>query len=193
MNLPNKLTVLRLIMAAGYFVLLSALGRDLQGPAWLIDLALAIFLLAVLTDIIDGYLARSRQMITKFGRMIDPLADKILVCGSLIFFVSWTSLVPFIPAWLVVVIIFSELLTQGLRGLIEAKGIPFPSVSWGKNKMAIQSITIVYILFYSGHLINVYWAAVVLNSLIWLTLISTVFSGLSYLVKASKLIHSQEI
>ncbi len=185
--------MLRLIMAAGYFVLLSTLGRNLQGPTWLIDLALIIFILAVLTDVIDGYLARSRHMVTKFGRMVDPLADKILICGSLVFFVSWTSLAPFIPAWLVVIIVFSELMTQGIRGLIEAKGIPFPSVSWGKNKMAIQSITVVCILIYSGHLIDNLWAAVTLKSLVWLTLISTVFSGTSYLIKASKFIHSQEI
>ncbi|MCK4909105.1 MAG: CDP-diacylglycerol--glycerol-3-phosphate 3-phosphatidyltransferase [Planctomycetes bacterium] len=194
MNIANRVTVLRFLIGIIYFVLLSFYdgsvnlkGADHQETKWLLLLGLILFIIAALTDLLDGYLARKYNIVTKFGRVSDPLIDKIIVCGSFIFFVSWNNLNMFLPTWIVVVIIGREFLVSGLRGFLESEDIPFASTMWGKLKMLSQIITISCILFYLCYLSEMNWAGVVLKGLIWLTLVATVVSGLTYLWKIKSL------
>ena len=140
MNLPNKLTVLRFLIAIVYFIILSFYDKAEAATAWLMRPALLLFIIAALTDFFDGYLARRYQTVTKFGRISDPLIDKIIICGSFIFFTGWNNLNYFLPPWIVVVIVAREFMVSGLRGLMESHGIPFASTIWGKQKMLCQTI-----------------------------------------------------
>lgn len=191
MNLPNKITVSRFFLSIIYFVLLyfAVFGEAVE--VGIIDISLAVFIVAALTDALDGYLARKYKMITYFGRIADPFVDKILICGSFIFFLSWNVLFPFLSSWMVVVIITREFLVHGIRGMAESRGIAFPSTAWGKQKTLIQCLTIIWIIFYVGHLRDQAIPMTVLKSFIWLTIISTVISGLTYFYKARQLLRNE--
>tara|TARA_R110002096_G_scaffold233086_11_gene423117 strand:- start:8926 stop:9510 length:585 start_codon:yes stop_codon:yes gene_type:complete len=186
MNLPNQLTVARLFLSFVFVALLS-----LEGVAYAQTAALLIFAIAAITDFLDGYLARKHQLITNFGKLMDPLADKVLMCAG---FVLLTRL-ELIPAWMVVVILAREFLVTGLRLLASAEGVVLAAENLGKYKTIIQIVTIIYFLiflassepllqflkpvfdsFYLGpdHL------GQVLN---WLSLILTLWSGVSYVSK----------
>ena len=195
MNIPNKITVSRLVLSIIYFVLLYLAGLDTIPEKFdkaIFYAGMAVFSVAALTDVLDGYLARRYNIVTKFGRIADPFVDKVLICGSFIFFVSWPSLKPFISSWMVLVIVFREFLVHGLRTIIESKGISFGSTVWGKQKTLTQCITIIWTLFYLVYLRYnpemEWWAGTILHSLIWLTLFSTVFSALTYFYKTRKML-----
>ena len=88
-NLPNQLTIARLILSVVFFILLAQYNhRDPDRPIWMLDVAFGVFIIAALTDILDGYLARSRGLVTALGRILDPLADKVLICGAFILFLG---------------------------------------------------------------------------------------------------------
>lgn len=194
MNIPNKVTVSRLFLAIVYFFLLHLAGLDERPERFdrvIFYAGMAVFIVAALTDALDGYLARKYNIVTKFGRIADPFVDKVLICGSFIFFVSWPSLKPFISSWMVVVIIFREFLLHGLRTIAESKGVSFGSNIWGKQKTMIQCITIIWALFYLVYLRDTSgasWSAIILHSLIWLTLFSTVFSAVIYFYRTRKML-----
>lgn len=192
MNIANKLTVSRFFLSIIYFVLLYLTldGERLNEP--ILNASLALFIIAALTDAVDGYFARRTNTVTHFGRIADPFVDKILICGSFIFFVTWPPLDFFLSSWMVVVIVTREFLVHGIRALAESKGIAFPSTAWGKQKTFIQCITIIWILFHLGHLQGLLWSEVILSALIWLMLISTVFSGLTYFYKARQLLRKMD-
>lgn len=185
MNLPNRLTVGRLLLATIYFTLMAFVGKrnDI-----LVDICLGIFIIAVLTDVLDGYLARRYNMVTIFGRIADPFVDKVIVCGSFVFLASWEVLRDFIPAWMVVIILAREFIVSTLRSFAESRGISFASTFWGKHKMAVQSFTIGCALFYLGHMQGVLWAGVILKILIWLTISITIISGLIYLARGWRIL-----
>ena len=136
MNLPNILTLLRL----GLTVLL-VVSLSVEYPAHF-AIALLVFLLASLTDYLDGVIARKWNLITDFGKLMDPLADKILTASAFI------CLIPFgaLPAWAVIIIISREFLITGLRLLASSKGVILPAEKLGKHKTAWQMITIVFFL-----------------------------------------------
>jgi CDP-diacylglycerol--glycerol-3-phosphate 3-phosphatidyltransferase len=194
MNLPNKVTVSRLFLAIVYFFLLHLAGLDERPEKFdkaVFYAGMAVFIVAALTDSLDGYLARRYNIVTKFGRIADPFVDKVLICGSFIFFVSWPSLKPFISSWMVLVIIFREFLLHSLRTIVESKSVSFGSNIWGKQKTFVQCIAIIWTLFYLVYLRYTSaesWAAVMLHSLIWLTLFSTVFSALIYFYQTRKML-----
>lgn len=190
MNLPNKITVSRFFLSIIYFVLLYFAVYKSTINIRMLDISLAVFIIASLTDVLDGYLARKYKMVTLFGRVADPFVDKILICGSFIFLVSWDVVQPYLSSWMVVVIVTREFLVHGIRGMAESRGIAFPSTAWGKQKTLIQCLTIVWILFYVGHLQADAIAINIMFSLIWLTIISTVISGLTYFYKARQLIRN---
>ena len=123
MNLPNKLTVLRVIMVP-FFVLFML--TDLGGEAgkWI---ALVIFCLASLTDMLDGKIARARNLVTNFGKFMDPLADKLLVCSAMICLIPTGQL----PAWVVIVIIAREFIISGFRLVASDSGIVIAASYWG--------------------------------------------------------------
>lgn len=136
MNIPNKITVGRIGLT---FVMVGFLTAGIPFGK---TLGLITFGLAGLSDWLDGMLARKWQKITVFGQLMDPLADKILVCAAFVSFVS----IGRVPAWIVITIISREFVVTGLRLLAAQKGRILPAGPWGKHKMIWQSITIVVIL-----------------------------------------------
>ena len=123
MNLPNKLTILRMIMIPFFLVALMVPG--IPGGKWI---ALALFCLASLTDMLDGKIARKYNLITDFGKFMDPLADKLLVCSAMIALIDLDR----IPAWVVIVIIAREFIISGFRLVASDNGIVIAAGWWGK-------------------------------------------------------------
>jgi CDP-diacylglycerol---glycerol-3-phosphate 3-phosphatidyltransferase len=181
MNLPNILTLSRL----GLTVLLVG-SLSVEYP-WRFAIALLLFLLASLTDYLDGVLARRWNLITDFGKLMDPLADKILTASAFI------CLIPFgaLPAWAVIVIISREFLITGLRLLASSKGMILPAEKLGKHKTAWQMITIVFFLALLAaddftpegtEIVDLLWGYGG-AALVTITVVLTVFSGSAYLWK----------
>ncbi len=185
MNLPNKLTVSRILLTFVFMVFLYTNGVPAKA------LALVTFLLASFTDALDGYLAKKSGQVTDFGRLMDPIADKILVLSALLAFVEKGI----IPAWMVVIIIFRDVTVTGLRILAMSKGKVISSDGGGKNKTAWQLLTIIVILVFlmlkeGGGRAFAFWNAgfehgyrdtIYLIMLVAVTL--TLISGIRYLVK----------
>src|SRR5450432_3214154 len=144
MNLPNKLTVSRFALTA---LFLWALFSPFQFND---TLALFFFNLAGITDFLDGKIARSRKLITNFGTLMDPLADKILICSAFVAFVESTHLNPNAPvkvaAWMVIVIVARELAITGLRLLAASKNVVLAAEKFGKHKTISQIVAIISIL-----------------------------------------------
>jgi len=187
MNLPNKLTVSRLWLTAIFVVCFVV---DVPGRY---SVALLVFLAATLTDFLDGVLARKRGLITDFGKLMDPLADKILTASA---FISLCAIGKF-PAWAVIAIISREFLITGLRSLAASKGIVVPADRLGKNKTAWQMITIIYFLLLlsvgewsSAHWVDIAWRYGS-PGLVAVTVILTVYSGIAYFWKNRTLIETE--
>lgn len=170
MNLPNKLTVLRVIMVP-FFVLFML--TDLGGEAgkWI---ALVIFCLASLTDMLDGKIARSRNLVTNFGKFMDPLADKLLVCSAMICLIPTGQL----PAWVVIVIIAREFIISGFRLVASDSGIVIAASYWGKFKTVSQMLMVIVLIADLGGVFDMIGTA-----LIWIALILTVVSLVDYIAK----------
>ena len=139
MNLPNKLTILRVIMIPFFvFFLLSGVGGS--ASKWI---ALVIFAAASITDTLDGYIARRDNLITDFGKFMDPLADKLLVCSALICLIQLGQL----PAWIVIIIISREFIISGFRLVAADNGIVIAASYWGKFKTTFQMIAVILMIF----------------------------------------------
>ena len=138
MNLPNKLTMLRVLLIPVFVVLLLA---DFWGK-WLDYLALAVFIIASLTDMLDGMIARKYNLITNFGKFMDPLADKLLVCSAMICLLDLGR----IPAWVVIVIIAREFIISGFRLVASDKGVVIAAGYIGKAKTVTQMIMIMLMI-----------------------------------------------
>jgi CDP-diacylglycerol--glycerol-3-phosphate 3-phosphatidyltransferase len=186
MNLPNRLTLGRLILTVFFVAFLST------DTHWGEVVALALFILASLTDWLDGYLARRLNQMTNFGKLMDPLADKVLVASALICLIPLGAL----PAWAVIVIITREFLITGLRQLAAGQGHILPADPLGKHKTAWQFITILFflILLAAGDIfgdesrwLRFLWVKVG-PILIGITIILTIYSGLAYLWKNRNLL-----
>ncbi|MHC4235957.1 MAG: CDP-alcohol phosphatidyltransferase family protein, partial [Planctomycetota bacterium] len=177
-NLPNQITMGRLVLAAVVFFILLA-GYDQKSPRPLcLDVCFGIFVVAALTDALDGYLARKQDQVTSLGRVLDPFVDKVLICGAFVFFASQGFVdgnhvnVTGVKAWMVVVILGRELLVTELRGSTESRGEPYGALAFGKLKMIMQSVTAAVILFAVAHSDTIFGSRpfVVLKTvLIWLT------------------------
>ncbi|WP_411682956.1 CDP-diacylglycerol--glycerol-3-phosphate 3-phosphatidyltransferase [Clostridium thailandense] len=137
MNLANKLTLLRILLVPFFLIFITIKDIPYGKP-----IAIAIFVIASITDKLDGYIARSRNQITRFGKFMDPLADKLLVTAALI------SLVEFhiIPAWAAMIIVAREFAVTGLRSIAAAEGIVIAASNWGKAKTVTQIIAIIMAL-----------------------------------------------
>lgn len=138
MNLPNKLTILRVILVVPFVVFMLA-GKCEGASRWI---ALAIFIIASLTDTLDGYIARKYHLITDFGKFMDPLADKLLVCSALICLVSLGRLY----TWVCIIIIAREFIISGFRLVASDNGIVIAASWWGKIKTVCQMAMIIVIL-----------------------------------------------
>jgi CDP-diacylglycerol--glycerol-3-phosphate 3-phosphatidyltransferase len=141
MNLPNKLTVSRLALTLAF--LLAVFSRTGAGDA----LALAVFIAASLTDLFDGRIARQRRQITNFGVLMDPLADKVLICSAFIAFVDRGLM----PGWMVVIIVARELAITGLRLLAASQNVVLAAEGFGKHKTVSQIVAIIAILVAAGY------------------------------------------
>ena len=170
MNLPNKLTILRVMMIP--FFVFSLLAYDGTNPG-LRYVAAVIFVAASLTDLLDGKIARKYNLVTNFGKFMDPLADKLLVCSALICMVELKQL----PAWMVIVIISREFIISGFRLVASDKGIVIAASYWGKWKTTFQMIGVVLLI------LNIEKLSVVTTIVIWIALILTVISLIDYIVK----------
>ena len=209
-HIPNALTVLRLLLAIVFFTLLAFYQYEGRGDRALLYVALVIYVAALVTDFLDGYLARRWKVEGAFGRVVDPLVDKVLVLGSFAFFAGKNFIIPeFDPAQIgdptfkvftitgvapamVVVMLTRELLVTGLRGISESGGQSFGAVWTGKVKMAVQSVAILIILLYVNFFPklggNWLFAARIFRDIaIWTTIAITVYSGLVYIQKAISL------
>ena len=140
MNLPNKLTLLRVIMIPFFVVcLLYGGGQDRT----LRYVSAAIFIAASLTDMLDGKIARKYNLVTNFGKFMDPLADKLLVCSALICLIELGQL----PAWIVIVIINREFIISGFRLIASDNGVVIAASYWGKFKTTFQMIAVILLIF----------------------------------------------
>lgn len=169
LNLPNKLTLLRVILVPVFIVFLY-IG---QNNTVFKILALIVFCAASLTDALDGHIARSRNLITNFGKFMDPLADKLLVCSALICFVELGS----IPAWIVIIIIAREFIISGFRLIASDRGVVIAANKWGKAKTVSQMITIILLI------LDIPQIQIVTNIMIIIMTILTVVSLVEYIVK----------
>ena len=179
MKLPNKLTILRVIMIP--FFLVALLVDGIPAGKWV---ALAIFIIASFTDMLDGKIARKYNLITNFGKFMDPLADKLLVSAALI------ALIPLgkIPAWIVIVIISREFIISGFRLIASDNGIVIAASYWGKIKTVTQMVMIVLLIAdFSNSIIDVLETV-----FIYLALALTVISLLDYLIKNKNVLKDGE-
>ena len=192
LNVPNQITIARLALAILFFVVLSQYEHGVA-PIWKLDLATAIFVLAAASDFLDGYLARKWGQVTPLGRVLDPMVDKILVCGAFILFLDPGFLdknghnVTEMQAWMVLVIVGRELLVTGLRGFNESQGHAFGASLHGKLKMWLQCIAAPAVLLLIAHedaLMSSAAATTTKKILIWSTVIVTALSMLQYLARS---------
>lgn len=170
MNLPNKLTVLRTIMIP-FFLVCLYMKEDILYGKWI---ALALFAAASFTDYLDGHLARKWNLITNFGKFMDPLADKLLVCSALIAFVDLKML----PGWIVIIIIAREFIISGFRLVASDNGVVIAASYWGKFKTVSQMILTLLLIADLG---GIFVALTTIFT--YVALILTVVSLIDYLYK----------
>ena len=170
MNLPNKLTILRVILIP--FFLVALMVSCIPGGKWI---ALVIFCVAAITDTLDGQIARKYNLITNFGKFMDPLADKLLVCSAMIALIELDR----IPAWVVIIIIAREFIISGFRLIAADKGIVIAAGWWGKIKTVVQMFMIIILICDFGG--DTVW--VVEQIFIYAALALTIISLIDYLAK----------
>ena len=169
MNLPNKLTIFRVILIPFFVFFLLAPYFPEYGKY----IATAIFIVASLTDMADGKIARKYNLVTNFGKFMDPLADKLLVCSAMICLVEIDRL----AAWIVIVIIAREFIISGFRLVASDNGIVIAASYWGKFKTTFQMVMICLMIA------NFPQLQILTNIIMWIALILTVVSLIDYLVK----------
>ena len=170
MNLPNKLTILRVIMIPFFVAALLYDGGANQNMRYV---AAALFIIASLTDMLDGKIARKYNLVTNFGKFMDPLADKLLVCSALICLIELGQL----PAWVVIIIISREFIISGFRLVAADNGVVIAASYWGKFKTTFQMIGVVLLIF------NIPALSTLTTIIVWIALALTVISLVDYIVK----------
>lgn len=169
MNLPNKLTILRVIMIPFFvFFMLSNVGGSMG--KWI---ALVIFIVASLTDLLDGKIARKYNLVTNFGKFMDPLADKLLVCAAMICLVEMGKL----SAWIVTIIISREFIISGFRLIASDNGVVIAASYWGKFKTVFQMVMICLLIA------DIAAITIVTNIVVGIALVLTIISLVDYVVK----------
>lgn len=186
LNLPNKLTLIRMFLAPIYLALML-----IEFPCHYI-VALAVFAVASLTDMLDGKIARKNNLITVFGKLLDPLADKMLTTAALLAFMreGWCSI------WIVMIVLTREFAVAGVRLIATAQGIVIPANYWGKAKTVSQMVFTIVIMLLAeldatfDIFANAGWftLARVSNIMLWITAVLTVVSGITYFVDSKNLL-----
>ena len=175
MNLPNKLTILRVCLIP-FFVVFLLLDKG-QNMTYRY-ISAAIFIVASLTDMLDGKIARKYNLVTNFGKFMDPLADKLLVCSALICLIELRQL----PAWMVIMIISREFIISGFRLVASDNGIVIAASYWGKFKTTFQMIAVILLI------VNLPALTFITNLCVWAALVLTVVSLVDYLFKNHKVL-----
>ncbi len=185
MNLPNKLTISRFVLTIAFLAVMFSKVRFHE------TIALVLFVAGGISDFFDGHIARRDKLITNFGILMDPLADKIMVCSAFIAFVG----LGWIPAWMVVIIVARELAITGLRLLAASKSVVLAAEGYGKNKTISQIVAIVAILVFHSYaqwgsfglalfgpaVLGAAWVKWFTEVAIWVTVALTFISGWVYL------------
>lgn len=179
MNLPNKLTTFRVILIP--FFVFFMLAPNMTGINNYI--AVAIFIVASLTDLLDGKIARKYNLVTNFGKFMDPLADKLLVCSAMICLIQTGQL----AAWIVVIIIAREFIISGFRLIAAENGVVIAANYWGKFKTVSQMIMIILLLIDLGGVFDI-----LEQIFIWLSLALTVISLITYIWQNRSVLSMQD-
>ncbi len=181
MNLPNKLTIFRMILIVPFVLLLLGVSNEWGWFRWIFGgitgyvnyIALAIFIIASLTDLIDGKIARKYNLVTNFGKFMDPLADKLLVSAALIALVDLKR----IPAWIVIVIISREFIISGFRLIASDNHVVIAASYWGKFKTTFQMVMVCLMI------VDIPQLRLLTDVVMWIALLLTVVSLIDYLRK----------
>jgi len=176
MSLPNGVTVIRILAIPVILLLLFTTGRTFQ------IITAIVFLLVALTDMLDGYFARRRKMVTTLGKFLDPLADKLLIVTALIALISARG----VPLWMVIVIVGREIAVTGLRGIAMSEGIVVSSSMMGKYKTAFE-MTSIFFLILDGKYLSIDFHLIGIT-LLWVALLLAIFSAVDYFKKFLKTI-----
>lgn len=204
-NLPNQVTLSRLVLAVLFFVLLACINVPAGGPGWLINAAFVVFIISALLDVVDGYLARKYKQETGFGRVMDPFVDKMLVLGGFVFLLGEN--ITFhgrnasgVEPWMVAVILGRELLISVLRGVSEQKGAAFGANWVGKLKTFLQNVALggaILQLHYVGVPVEqAGWISPVAHWSLWAAVIFTAVSMVAYIWRGRqqlKMHHEEEM
>lgn len=182
MNLPNKLTILRVCMIPFFIFFLYA--NAIPGNDYI---ALAIFVLASLTDMLDGQIARKRNLVTNFGKFMDPLADKLLVCSALICLLTLGRISDnsILASVVVIVIIAREFIISGFRLVASDNGVVIAASYWGKFKTVSQMIAIILMIA------NISVLSIVTTAFVWISVALTIISLIDYIVKNKSVMGGQ--
>lgn len=203
-NLPNKLTAGRILLAVVFFVLLGLYDHGAAWGRWLLNAAFVLYIIAGITDVLDGWVARRWNQATAFGRIVDPFVDKVLVVGAFAMLAGpnfahgghaseieadlphWLTggMSTCVQAWMVVAILAREFIVSAIRGYSESRGITFPATVWGKLKMFVQSVAICTALYQVANLDGIAWALATKIAAVWAAVVISVLSGLAYARKA---------
>ena len=175
MNLPNKLTTLRVIMIP--FFVFFLLWQNGENHTFRM-IALALFIIASLTDLLDGKIARKYNLVTNFGKFMDPLADKLLVGSELICLIELNAL----PAWMVIIIISREFIISGFRLIASDNGVVIAASYWGKFKTTFQMVSVVLLI------LDIPALAFVTTICVWIALLLTIVSLVDYIYKNHKIL-----
>lgn len=201
-NLPNALTLSRLVLGFVFFALLGWSGKLMategalpesffyDAPS-LLRTGFVIFLIAAITDTLDGQIARAWQLETDFGRIADPFADKVIICGAFVFLSGFPE--SYIRPWMVVVVLAREFLVNGIRGFAESRGVKFGADKSGKAKMFAQCVAVGVAVFYLGawpatNSEAPAWADILFRVSTYLAVGLTIFSGMLYIGRARRVL-----
>ena len=188
MNIPNKLTIFRVILILPFVLLLLSGSWEWSaalsgGLGKYVDyIALGIFIVDSLTDLIDGHIARKYNLVTNFGKFMDPLADKLLVCAALIALVELNR----IPAWIVILIISRDFIISGFRLVASDNHVVIAASYWGKFKTVFQMVMVCLMIA------DIPQLRVVTNIIMWIALALTMISLIDYLAKNKDVMREQK-
>ena len=179
MNLPNKLTVLRVVLVP-FFVAALLISKTTESMKWA---ALVLFIVASLTDILDGKIARKYNLVTTFGKFMDPLADKVLTISGMICLIELGR----IPSWIVVIIVAREFIISGFRLIATEHGIVIAANYWGKWKTTFQMIMIILMIM------NIPRLSLVTDIVMWIALLLTIISLATYIMQNMEVVRTMEL
>ena len=180
-HVPNLITVGRAVVAIPYFVVLAVSSAPVA-----LRVSAGLFIGSMILDVVDGWLARRWHAESILGRILDPVLDKVVICGSLVLCIAVSR--ELLAAWMVVVVLARELSVSAIRAYIESQGINFKATVWGKVKTASECFAIGSILIYGGMRTNPQWARTTTIVAIWVMMAVVVFSGVDYALRAYRII-----